>query len=118
MMEKKMKKFRNVAGMVLLLWLSCILLSVMKVEAETGWYVTKGGYIAAVTEELLDHATSLVVSGDKVAFAKFIESNSYVFIMRDGLNVYVEKASLFSGKVRIRVKGMNISVWTAREALR
>jgi hypothetical protein len=81
------------------------------------WYVTESGYLAAVEENLLDRAIFWAGMGDKDEFMRFIGSTDLVFPLKGGLRVYVEKFS-FSGKVRIRPEGSDISVWTIREAIR
>ena len=81
------------------------------------WYVTESGYLAAVEEALLDRAIFWAGMGDEEEFMRFIGSTDLVFPLKAGLRVFVEKFS-FSGKVRIRPEGSNISVWTIREAIR
>ncbi len=81
------------------------------------WYVTEGGYIAAVEEDLLDRAIFWAGLGNESEFMRFMGSTDLVFPLRSGLRVRLEKFS-FSGKVRIRPEGSTISVWTVREAIR
>ena len=86
-------------------------------QAGSCWYVTESGYVAAVEEELLDRAIFWAGMGDEGEFERFIESNPLVFPLRAGLRVQIDKFS-FSDKVRIRPDGVDISVWTVREAIR
>lgn len=110
-----MNKGAKVFFVVMLAILISISVLVDKAVAD-GWYVTKDGYVAALTKPLLGRATSLIVSGDKKAFVNLVETNPFVIILRGGVDVYLEDTSWF--KVKIRVKGTNISVWTAIEAIK
>lgn len=79
-------------------------------------YVTKGGYIAATNESLLNRAIVLALSRDKAAFARFIKSDPNVFPLKKGLEVFLEK-TVWPGKILIRPKTLDISIWTVREAI-
>jgi len=77
---------------------------------------TKAGYLASVSEELLDKAISYAVAKDYVALQKLINSK-LVFELKEGLKVYVVDTKLFSGKVKIRPVGETVEVWTVLEAV-
>ena len=87
-----------------------------RVAKDIGWHVTKSGYVAAATEELLDRAINLAVSGDTAAFNSFVSSNPLVFPLKGGITVYLEKLT-WGGKARIRPKGSAVSIWTVMEAI-
>ena len=80
-------------------------------------YTTKGGgYIASVSERYFDIAVKYISQGDKQAFANMVKKQK-VFILREGLEVYLEKAPFMSGKVLVRKKGTDTRVWTIFKAL-
>jgi len=77
---------------------------------------TKGGYIAAITEDLLDKAIRLSVAGDDIALQKLLNSN-LVIVLKKGIKVEVIDTKFFSGKAKIRPFGTNIELWTVIEAI-
>lgn len=78
--------------------------------------VTKGEYLASVSEELFDKAVSYSVQKDYVALQELLDSK-LVFILKSGISVYIEDTKIFSGKVKIRPKGSTTTVWTNTEAV-
>jgi len=80
-------------------------------------YVTKPGYIAALTKELLDKALGIYHSGDRAALNRLMENNEFVFVMKGGVRVYVEDWT-WGGYVKIRPSGHTISIWTLKEAIK
>jgi hypothetical protein len=83
----------------------------------TGLYVTEGGYVAALEEDLLDEAMFWAGLGSEKDFERFLNSSPLVFPLKGGVRVYLEGYS-YCGKVKIRPEGSQISVWTIREAIR
>ncbi len=83
----------------------------------TGVRSTNAGYVLCYSESDLDKAIDLAASGDRVAFAKFIEGNPLCGITVAGARVYVTKTKVFSGKVRIRPEGETTEFWTLTEAV-
>jgi len=77
---------------------------------------TNSDYVAAFSEKDLDRAISYVSDGDKAAFNQIIESGR-VFLLKAGMKVYVVD-STWTGKVKIRLQGKTIEIWTVKEALR
>lgn len=77
---------------------------------------TKAGYLASVSEELLDKAIEYAVAKDHVALQKLLNSK-LVFELKAGLKVYVVDSKFFSGKVKIRPVGETVEVWTVLEAV-
>ena len=81
------------------------------------FYVTEHGYVAAMEENLLDEAIYRAGVGSEEDFIRFLDSTPHIFPLKGGIRVYLEGFS-FSGKVKIRPQGSQISVWTIREAIR
>lgn len=83
------------------------------------WY-TKSGYIASVSEELLDKAIGYVAVKDNAAFQKLLDTKS-VFLLKGGLRVYEIERSFTGkiklGKIKVRPVGETIELWTLYEAL-
>jgi len=79
-------------------------------------YLTKQGYLAALTEELLDKATSYAVEKDEEALERIVATNT-VFPLKPGVRVVVTETHLLGGKVKIRPKGQLIEVWVPMEAI-
>jgi hypothetical protein len=77
---------------------------------------TKSGYLASVSEELLDKAIDYVVAKDQAALQKLMDSN-LVFMLKGGVKVYIVDTKMFSGKVKIRPAGETVEVWTLIEAV-
>lgn len=79
-------------------------------------YVTKSGYFAAVTEKDFDKAVEYVAQRDNEALGQLMKTKR-VFPLKGNMEVYLEECGIFSGKVKIRPKGLNIEVWTFHEAI-
>ena len=82
--------------------------------AET--YYTRDGYIATTNEDLLDMVINFVAANDQQAFMKLLYINPGVFMLKGGLEVYVEKIT-WDGKIKIRPVGQIVSIWTIRAAI-
>lgn len=78
--------------------------------------ITKPGYLASVSEKLLDKAFEYAVAKDAAALQKLIDSKM-VFVLKGGLRVYIVDIKMFSGKVKIRPAGQTVEVWTSIEAV-
>lgn len=89
--------------------------AVMLAENE---FLTKSGYVIALTEAQLDTAVALVAADDKAAFDKFVKTTPGVSITAGNDVVTIADTSgLLASKVRIRKKGSTAAYWTVREAL-
>lgn len=77
---------------------------------------TKSGYLASMSEELLDKAIDYAVAKDNLALQKIMDAN-LVFMLKGGLKVYIVDTKIFSGKVKIRPVGQTPEVWTVIEAV-
>ena len=100
--------------LILVILLSCVFMS----GAFAGdSFVTKTGFLAASSKELLERGNSIIASGDRTALNRLLKTNENIFIMKPGLSVYLEE-STWSGYVRIRLAGETWSVWTLSEAIR
>ena len=78
--------------------------------------VTKSGYLASLSEKILDKAVDYAVAKDNIALQKLIDSK-LVFLLKSNLKVYIVDTKLFSGKIKIRPVGETIEVWTVTEAV-
>lgn len=80
-------------------------------------YITNDGYLAALTEELLDKVTEYSINGDSEAVANLAATGT-VIMLKPGLRVFrVDSSGFLGSKVKIRPKGQNIEVWTVMEAI-
>lgn len=77
---------------------------------------TKPGYLASVSEDMLDKAIDYAVAKDHAALQKLMDAN-LVFMLKGGLKVYIVDTKMFSGKVKIRPAGETLEVWTLFEAV-
>ena len=78
---------------------------------------TVGGHTAAISENLLDKVVDLSISKDYEALQKLFDSG-LVILLKSGIKVEVIELNLFSGTIKIRPFGMNLEIWTVREALK
>ena len=78
--------------------------------------ITKSGYLASTSEELLDKAIEYAVAKDYAALQKILDTQ-LVFMLKGGLRVYIVDTKIFSGKVKIRPVGETFEVWTLIEAV-
>ena len=69
-----------------------------------------------MSEKLLDKAIEYAAVKDYTALQKLMDTKM-VFMLKGGLNVYIEDTKIFSGKVKIRPVGQTIEVWTLIEAV-
>lgn len=77
---------------------------------------TKSGYLASVSEKLLDKAIDYAVAKDHTALQKLMDTN-LVFMLKSGLRIHIVDTKIFSGKVKIRPAGETVEVWTLIEAV-
>ena len=78
--------------------------------------ITKSGYLASMSEELLNKAVEYVVAKDNVALQKLMNTNM-VFMLKGDMKVYIVDTKFFSGMVKIRPVGQTVEVWTLIEAV-
>lgn len=82
-----------------------------------GWYTTKGGHIATLTEADLEKVMRLAVSKDDVALQKMIDGGRAI-VLKKGVQVHLEKClGMICSTVEVRPKGMEESVFTVKEAI-
>jgi hypothetical protein len=79
-------------------------------------YRTRDGYVGCISRADFNEQTSLLVSGDRVAWAGFIQNSSCV-ILRAGVEVYMENAPGL-GVIKIRRRGSTVWIYTNTEAIR
>jgi hypothetical protein len=73
--------------------------------------LTKGEY-----QEILDYAAD----GDRAGFGEALIQKYATYRcmpLKVGTAVFVQDIAVFSGLVKIRIKGSTVSVWTASEAI-
>lgn len=79
-------------------------------------YVTKQGFPAAMSKKTLSKFID-VWNADKAAGQQMINSGE-VITLRGGINVFLMRAEIISGFVRIRPKGTTLEIWTLSKAIR
>ncbi len=79
-------------------------------------WITKGGQIAAPSADVLDTAAKYLADKDLDSL-QGLEADKRVILLKEGLRVYIVKYEYSSGKVKIRLHGSNVELWTFREAL-
>jgi hypothetical protein len=83
-----------------------------KGSSDSKWAVLKAGQIAAVSEEYLNEAFRYLEKDDPKALQVLLDAGN-VFLMRQGIRVYVLDTKIGRGRVKIRVEGTKIELWTA-----
>jgi hypothetical protein len=86
-------------------------------SAQAGESTTVTGYIASVSEELLDKAISYSVAKDQVALNKLIASGRVIWL-KGGIKVQIVDTKIFKGKVKVRPIGETFELWTVSEAVK
>jgi hypothetical protein len=89
----------------------------IEAQPATKTKVTVGGYIASPSEELLGKGISYATQKDSVAFGKLL-SSGLVIELKDGAPVEIVETKIFSGKIKIRLRGSTTELWTVMEAVR
>ena len=79
-------------------------------------YVTKDGYIAAISEEYLDEAYMYVRDNDTDALDKLIKIQAAFFLKPNVEVLIVDGTLLGKRKAEFRIKGDRNTFWTVREA--
>ncbi len=72
----------------------------------------KAGQIAAVSEEYLDEAYRYIADDDVQSLQVLLEAGD-VFLIEQGVRVFVLDSKILRGRVKIRVEGTAIDLWTA-----
>ena len=86
-------------------------------EIPPGTFVTKDGYIGALSKDRLDEAISLLASRDNTAFDQLLATGE-VFALKSGLQVtVVDHEGFLASVVKVRKRGTLLAFWTVREAL-
>jgi hypothetical protein len=82
-----------------------------------GTFLTKDGYIGAVSSERLDQVMQLIASNDRAALEQLL-ATGWAFMLKGGLEVtVVDHEGLLGSVVKIRKRGTLAELWTVREAL-
>jgi hypothetical protein len=77
-------------------------------------YVTKDGYVAAVSAEALDKAYNYLRVGDKTALRE-LESEGQAFALKPGIEVQLMEGGFFT--VKIRPIGSTTELYTTAQAI-
>jgi hypothetical protein len=86
-------------------------------ELPPGTFVTKDGYLGALSKARLDQAIELLASGDNTAFDQLLATGE-VFALKSGLQVtVVDHEGFLASVVKVRKRGTLVEFWTVREAL-
>jgi hypothetical protein len=101
---------------ILIILVSLLILFCSNFALAQDMRTTKSGYLASVSEKLLDKAVDYAVAKDYAALQKLMDTN-LVFMLKGGLKVYIVDTKIFSGKVKIRPAGETVEVWTLIEAV-
>ena len=107
-----MFKFKS-SLMVLILIIICSFVFISVAGAAE--HVTKKGYLAAESKELLKKGLDIYFSGDHAAFNRLLRENQYIFIMKAGVRVHIVESTWTL--IRIRPVGETWSVWTMIEGV-
>lgn len=76
---------------------------------------TNDGYVACLSEALLDDVTKFVTANDKASLQAYLDSKKCI-IIKGGLKVTVtESPGMFGGKTGFVFQGLKL--WTYREAI-
>lgn len=105
-----MFKFKS-SIMILVIIFSFVFISM----AGAAEHVTKKGFLAAGSKELLKKGLDIYFSGDYEAFNRLLRENQYIFIMKAGVRVHIEETTWTY--IRIRPVGETWSVWTMIEGV-
>ncbi len=81
-------------------------------SSDPRWAVLKAGQIAAVSEEYLDEAYRYIADDDVQSLQVLLEAGD-VFLIEQGVRVFVLDSKILRGRVKIRVEGTAIDLWTA-----
>lgn len=76
----------------------------------------KRGYPIAVSEEMFDKATDILIAKDNDAYIK-LEAAGFAGLTKEGVEVYVVDTHPFSKTVEVRLKGGTDILWTFEAAL-
>ncbi|NIO11764.1 MAG: hypothetical protein GTO40_28575 [Deltaproteobacteria bacterium] len=74
--------------------------------------VLKAGQIAAISEAYLDEAYQYLADDDLNALQVLLDAGN-VYLMRQGIRVYVLDTRVERGRVKIRLEGTTIDLWAA-----
>jgi hypothetical protein len=91
-------------------------------------YITKFGYVAAKTENLIELVVYTLLENDRAGFNSLLDSSPDIFPLEGGVHVYIEDTALYTGRssqklVKIRQIGKNYSgenynsMWTLSKAI-
>lgn len=91
-------------------------------------YITKFGYVAAKTEDLIELVVYTLLENDRAGFNSLLDSSPDIFPLKGGIQVYIEDTAIYTGSrpqklVKIRQIGKNYSgenynsMWTLGKAV-
>jgi len=85
-------------------------------SSDPNTWVTKGSQIAAVSEAMVDKAYRYIVDNDLQALQVLLDTGLVIF-MKEGLEVHIVDTKVWSGKVKIRVRGTTSELWTSTSSI-
>jgi hypothetical protein len=100
---------------LLVLSFTCVMALLTHSAHSQTLYVTKGGYAATLSKEVLNRVLDLSIEKDYVALQQLIDAG-LVITLKPGIEVYLVKAG-FLGRIQIRPRGSNLVLWTVSEAI-
>lgn len=83
--------------------------------------ISSSDFIACRSRATKEDLRKLAVSGDKEAFGKALARTvlaDQCTVLQKGSEVYLEEATVFSGLVKVRIKGTTVGLWTDSEAIK
>lgn len=105
-------------GRAIAIFLFCAAVAVIGVDAglSAEKRVTRGSYLAAATEEMLDRAVQYTNDGDMKSLQKLLDAGLVIYL-RSGIPVFIVQVKMSNGTVKIRPEGSTDEIWTAIEAV-
>lgn len=79
--------------------------------------ITNAGYAASLSKENMNKGMQFVFDNDLVALQKMLDAG-LIFILKEGVPVFVVETEIFSGLIKIRPVGQLFEVWTVVEAVK
>ncbi|MBU4462358.1 MAG: hypothetical protein KKB05_00220 [Proteobacteria bacterium] len=120
MIRKKLFTIISTIALVISFW--------MPLSMAGDIYITKFGYVAAKTEDLIELVVYTLLENDRAGFNSLLDSSPDIFPLEGGTQVYIEDTAIYTGRssqklVKIRQIGKNYSgenynsMWTLGKAI-
>ena len=79
-------------------------------------YTAKKGYAVAFSEKSYEKMMDAIIDDDK-QYLEVLMANQEMMVLGKDLQVYLVKAYL-RGRVLLRIKGTDVTIWTVSEAIK